>query len=156
MIFDFVKFSFRLIFPAEFPFKPPSIYMTTPSGRFKTNTRLCLSISDYHPDTWNPAWSVSTILTGKFDTEITDLFSQSRVACEWLNNWFRSSEFHAGAKSHSWFHRDEWLGEKAICLQVRSLMMLMTPTERSLLENNNDLRENCPDSQLKPFQEFRI
>lgn len=32
--------------------------------RFKTNTRLCLSISDYHPDTWNPAWSVSTILTG--------------------------------------------------------------------------------------------
>lgn len=26
--------------------------------------RLCLSISDYHPDSWNPAWSVSTILTG--------------------------------------------------------------------------------------------
>jgi len=54
----------KLVFPAEFPFKPPSIYMTTPSGRFKTNTRLCLSISDYHPDTWNPAWSVGTILTG--------------------------------------------------------------------------------------------
>jgi len=54
----------KLIFPSEFPFKPPSIYMITPNGRFKTNTRLCLSISDYHPDTWNPAWSVSTILTG--------------------------------------------------------------------------------------------
>lgn len=54
----------KLIFPREFPFKPPSIYMTTPNGRFKTNTRLCLSISDFHPDTWNPAWSVSTILTG--------------------------------------------------------------------------------------------
>jgi ubiquitin-conjugating enzyme E2 J2 len=27
-------------------------------------SRLCLSISDFHPDTWNPAWSVSTILTG--------------------------------------------------------------------------------------------
>lgn len=26
--------------------------------------RLCLSITDFHPDTWNPAWSVSTILTG--------------------------------------------------------------------------------------------
>ena len=38
--------------------------MTTPNGRFKTDTRLCLSISDYHPDTWNPAWSVATILTG--------------------------------------------------------------------------------------------
>jgi ubiquitin-conjugating enzyme E2 J2 len=38
--------------------------MITPNGRFKTNTRLCLSISDFHPDTWNPAWSVGTILTG--------------------------------------------------------------------------------------------
>lgn len=54
----------KLVFPKEFPFKPPSIYMITPNGRFKTNTRLCLSISDFHPDTWNPAWSVSTILTG--------------------------------------------------------------------------------------------
>ncbi|XP_003489308.1 ubiquitin-conjugating enzyme E2 J2-like [Bombus vosnesenskii] len=54
----------KLIFPVEFPFQPPSIYMTTPNGRFKVNTRLCLSISDFHPDTWNPAWSVSTILTG--------------------------------------------------------------------------------------------
>ncbi|XP_074654174.1 ubiquitin-conjugating enzyme E2 J2-like [Tubulanus polymorphus] len=54
----------RLVFPREFPFKPPSIYMITPNGRFKCNTRLCLSISDFHPDTWNPAWSVSTILTG--------------------------------------------------------------------------------------------
>lgn len=34
-----------LLFPREFPFKPPSIYMLTPNGRFKTNTRLCLSIS---------------------------------------------------------------------------------------------------------------
>lgn len=54
----------KLVFPVEFPFKPPSIYMITPNGRFKTDTRLCLSISDYHPDTWNPAWSVATILTG--------------------------------------------------------------------------------------------
>jgi len=54
----------KLVFPREFPFKPPSIYMITPSGRFVVNQRLCLSISDFHPDTWNPAWSVSTILTG--------------------------------------------------------------------------------------------
>ncbi|CAL8148117.1 unnamed protein product [Orchesella dallaii] len=54
----------KLKFPPEFPFRAPSIYMITPNGRFKTNTRLCLSISDFHPDTWNPAWSVGTILTG--------------------------------------------------------------------------------------------
>ncbi|EGW31690.1 ubiquitin-conjugating enzyme E2 6 [Spathaspora passalidarum NRRL Y-27907] len=53
-----------LRFPTEYPFKPPSIYMNTPNGRFQQNTRLCLSMSDFHPDTWNPAWSVATILTG--------------------------------------------------------------------------------------------
>lgn len=53
-----------VIFPRDYPFKPPEIRMTTPSGRFATNTRLCLSMSDYHPDTWQPAWSVATILTG--------------------------------------------------------------------------------------------
>lgn len=36
----------------------------TPNGRFKTNTRLCLSMSDFHPETWNPLWNVGTILTG--------------------------------------------------------------------------------------------
>ncbi|CAX43062.1 ubiquitin-conjugating enzyme, putative [Candida dubliniensis CD36] len=53
-----------LRFPSQYPFQPPSILMITPSGRFQPNTRICLSMSDYHPDTWNPAWSVSTILTG--------------------------------------------------------------------------------------------
>ena len=38
--------------------------MHTPSGRFKINTRLCLSMSDFHPESWNPMWSVSTILMG--------------------------------------------------------------------------------------------
>lgn len=54
----------KLCFPKDYPFKPPRIIMITPNGRFQINTRLCLSISDFHPDTWNPAWSVATILTG--------------------------------------------------------------------------------------------
>lgn len=54
----------KLKFPPEYPLKPPSIMMITPSGRFKPNTRLCLSMSDFHPESWNPMWSVSTILMG--------------------------------------------------------------------------------------------
>ncbi|KAF1336028.1 Ubiquitin-conjugating enzyme e2, partial [Globisporangium splendens] len=55
-----------LKFPPEYPMKPPAVYMTTPNGRFKTNQRLCLSMSDFHPETWNPMWSVSSILTGLY------------------------------------------------------------------------------------------
>merc|ERR1719253_750153 len=38
--------------------------MITPNGRFKPNRRLCLSMSDFHPESWNPMWSISTILMG--------------------------------------------------------------------------------------------
>jgi hypothetical protein len=38
--------------------------MHTPSGRFQVNMRLCLSMSDYHPETWQPSWSVATVLQG--------------------------------------------------------------------------------------------
>ena len=54
----------KLIFPPLYPLKPPSVMMLTPNGRFKTGRRLCLSMSDYHPESWNPMWSVSTIITG--------------------------------------------------------------------------------------------
>ncbi|KAI0477161.1 ubiquitin-conjugating enzyme [Xylariaceae sp. FL0804] len=53
-----------LIFPPNYPFAPPAIRMHTPSGRFQPSTRLCLSISDFHPRSFNPAWEVSTILIG--------------------------------------------------------------------------------------------
>ncbi|KAK1996674.1 ubiquitin-conjugating enzyme [Colletotrichum falcatum] len=53
-----------LVFPPNYPFAPPAIRMHTPSGRFQPSTRLCLSISDFHPKSFNPAWEVSTILIG--------------------------------------------------------------------------------------------
>lgn len=52
------------MFPPDYPFKPPAIRMHTPSGRFQPSARLCLTISDFHPRSFNPAWSVSTILNG--------------------------------------------------------------------------------------------
>jgi ubiquitin-conjugating enzyme E2 J2 len=54
----------RIRFPPNYPFAPPSILMCTPSGRFQTETRICMSMSDYHPDSWSPAWCCSTILMG--------------------------------------------------------------------------------------------
>ena len=65
----------KLVFPPEYPMKPPSVLMLTPNGRFQTNRRLCLSMSDFHPETWNPIWSIDKILMGLYsfmlDTEIT-------------------------------------------------------------------------------------
>ncbi|PIA61079.1 hypothetical protein AQUCO_00300535v1 [Aquilegia coerulea] len=52
----------RIQLPAEYPFKPPSFMLLTPNGRFETQTKICLSISNYHPEHWQPSWSVRTAL----------------------------------------------------------------------------------------------
>lgn len=62
----------RVKFPSEYPFKPPAIQMITPSGRFQTNTNICMSMSNFHPNTWNPAWSVATILNGLLSFMVED------------------------------------------------------------------------------------
>ena len=41
----------KITFPADYPYKPPSIVMLTASGRFAVNTKLCLSMTNFHPGT---------------------------------------------------------------------------------------------------------
>ncbi len=53
----------RILLPPEYPFKPPDFMMLSPSGRFETGKRICLSISQHHPEHWQPSWSVRTALT---------------------------------------------------------------------------------------------
>ncbi|RWR76449.1 ubiquitin-conjugating enzyme E2 32 [Cinnamomum micranthum f. kanehirae] len=52
----------RIQLPAEYPFKPPAFMLLTPNGRFETQTKICLSISNHHPEHWQPSWSVRTAL----------------------------------------------------------------------------------------------
>jgi ubiquitin-conjugating enzyme E2 J1 len=52
----------RILLPPEYPFKPPNIVFLTPSGRFETNTKVCLSFSSFHPELWQPAWGIRLIL----------------------------------------------------------------------------------------------
>ena len=62
----------KLVFPTDYPWKPPAIMMTTETGRFKVNDRICLSISDYHPESWNPVWPVRSIIIGLISFFVTD------------------------------------------------------------------------------------
>jgi ubiquitin-conjugating enzyme E2 J1 len=60
--FDGGVYHGRILLPPEYPFKPPHIIFLTPSGRFETNTKICLSFSAFHPELWQPAWGVRLIL----------------------------------------------------------------------------------------------
>ncbi|ORX44591.1 UBC-like protein [Hesseltinella vesiculosa] len=52
----------RILLPTEYPFKPPHLIFLTPNGRFQLNTKICLSITDHHPEFWQPAWGIRTVL----------------------------------------------------------------------------------------------
>ncbi|KAJ3363176.1 Ubiquitin-conjugating enzyme E2 6 [Allomyces javanicus] len=86
----------KLVFPPQYPYKPPSIRMLTPNGRFKPGDRICLSMSDFHPDTWNPAWSVATILSGLLSFMATDEVAAGTVAGT------PSQRKALAAASHAW------------------------------------------------------
>ncbi|KAI0340613.1 UBC-like protein [Trametopsis cervina] len=57
-------YHFRILLPTEYPFRPPSIMMLTPSGRFELNTKICISFTSYHEELWQPAWGVRTAIIG--------------------------------------------------------------------------------------------
>ncbi|KAG1625123.1 hypothetical protein G6F45_009434 [Rhizopus arrhizus] len=52
----------RILLPSEYPFKPPEIMFLTPNGRFELHKKICLSVTDFHPEFWQPAWGIRTIL----------------------------------------------------------------------------------------------
>lgn len=52
----------RITLPPAYPMKPPNFRFLTPSGRFEVNREICLSISGFHEETWQPAWGVRTAL----------------------------------------------------------------------------------------------
>lgn len=89
----------RLTFPAAYPFKPPAVYMLTPQGRFKPDTKLCLSMSDFHPETWNPLWSVGAVLTGLLTFMLLDEDTVGSISTS-------DAEKRAHARaSHAWNRR---------------------------------------------------
>eukprot|EP00605_Chrysophyceae_sp_TOSAG23-4_P001265 GSChrysophyteH1.ASY1.ANO1.1376.1 assembled CDS len=52
----------RILLPPEYPCKPPNFIFMNPNGRFEVGTKICLSISAHHEESWQAAWGVRTML----------------------------------------------------------------------------------------------
>jgi len=59
----------KIVCPPEYPSMAPKIYLITQNGKFYTENDygksydeadgICLSVSYYHQESWNPAWKVN-------------------------------------------------------------------------------------------------
>lgn len=52
----------RIILPSNYPAQPPRIQVWTPSGRFIPRADICLSASNYHPESWSASWTIRTLV----------------------------------------------------------------------------------------------
>jgi ubiquitin-conjugating enzyme E2 J2 len=62
----------QITFPPQYPMAPPAIKMMTPSGRFVPNMNICFSMSNFHPEQWQPSWGVRSICIGFLSFMLSD------------------------------------------------------------------------------------
>jgi ubiquitin-protein ligase len=62
----------RVRVPADYPHSPPSVRFYTRSGRFVPNVDICTSATAHHPEMWQPAWDVRTLVTALRTHMLTD------------------------------------------------------------------------------------
>ena len=60
------------------------------NGAFNPNDKICLSITDYHPESWNPAWTVTHIILGCISFWMQD----ERTAGSLYNFWNNDPAYH--------------------------------------------------------------
>ena len=100
----------RILLPSEYPFKPPNIIFLTKNGRFEVGTKICLSISAYHPEAWQPAWGIRTML----EAIISFLPSEGNGAIGALD-WTPDERRRLASESHSF--------NCPLCGKVKDLML---------------------------------
>ncbi|XP_048621147.1 ubiquitin-conjugating enzyme E2 34 isoform X2 [Brassica napus] len=178
----------KIKFPPEYPYKPPGITMTTPNGRFMTQKKICLSMSDckldnalsicclfaikcfhylnnlymtfsVHPESWNPMWSVSSILTGllsfMMDTSPTTgsvnttVAEKQRLAKSSLAFNCKTPAFRKLFPEYVEKYNQEQLAEQAEAQQTAAESPLQESNTRAESEKAVELRKEDSEGGLK-------
>ncbi|KAL4584497.1 hypothetical protein LXL04_009100 [Taraxacum kok-saghyz] len=140
----------KIKFPADYPFKPPGITMTTPNGRFITQKKICLSMSDFHPESWNPMWSVSSILTGLLSFMMdnspttgsvnTTVAEKQRLAKASMAFNCKNPTFRKLFPEYVEKYEQQWVSEQAAVVEEVQGGGSGRPHEENI--NNNDTNNN--------------
>ena len=137
----------RLLFPPDYPMKPPEIFLLTTSGRFETNTKICLSISGYHPETWLPSWSISTALIALQAFFITD----AKGAIGGIN-WPAEARRCAAMRSHNYVCKVCGKISDILNVKIRDAPDTESRNKTSTVTKANDGNEGDENLKLKDMK----
>ena len=124
----------KLIFPSNFPFTPPKIIFLTPNGRFKTNERICFSLSDFNTEEWKPAYSITDVLQ-----EVRDFMHDSTET-------IGSIETSESAKRQLAKNSSTFNGQNVIFCHLFPQLC-----RRKCLISKNNSNESSKNSVISPF-----
>eukprot|EP00915_Cephaloidophora_sp_WS-2016_P011476 GHVH01016834.1.p1 GENE.GHVH01016834.1~~GHVH01016834.1.p1 ORF type:complete len:245 (-),score=20.39 GHVH01016834.1:74-808(-) len=62
----------RILLPDEYPLKAPNIIFDTQNGRFEVGRKICLSATAFHPENWQPAWGIRSLMEAVQAFMLTD------------------------------------------------------------------------------------
>jgi ubiquitin-conjugating enzyme E2 J2 len=121
--------------------------MLTPSGRFEPGAKICLSISDFHPESWNPLWGVSMILLGLqsffYDTASTTGALHNVSAAEKRRFASQSLEYNARNLTYRKLFPDLIkLAKEREIERAKKAETEITPAAAAAGDNNNKSNEN--------------
>eukprot|EP00928_Gymnodinium_smaydae_P070397 TRINITY_DN54242_c0_g1_i1.p1 TRINITY_DN54242_c0_g1~~TRINITY_DN54242_c0_g1_i1.p1 ORF type:complete len:1126 (-),score=276.04 TRINITY_DN54242_c0_g1_i1:79-3456(-) len=127
-----------LEFPEDFPMKPPSIKMLTPSGRFEINRRICLSMSDFHAESWNPSWTIEKILIGL----MSFMYEESTASIGSILESFERRKRYAAESEYFNVQNDIYC--ELFCAEMGTEELLQKQKSRKLysVEMEEDVDEN--------------
>lgn len=96
----------KVVCPENYPATPPYIMVSTNNGCFEQNEKICLSITDYHPESWNPAWNVTHIIIGCISFWLQD----EETAGSLYHHENNDKQFHR--QKYAWKSRESVLNEE--------------------------------------------
>ena len=130
----------KIIFPPSYPYKPPSITMLTPSGRFIPGMKICLSITDMHPESWNPLWGVGSILLA-----IQSFFYENSVTTGSLRNVPEKEKRDLAAKSLSYNIKNPLFRK----LFPELVELVKSQTKEMIVEKNDEKQAVAVPNKIK-------
>jgi len=124
----------KIVFPSEYPFKPPNIIMLTPSGRFEVGKKICLSMTGFHPEQWQPSWNIRTIckaLISMFEEKAKGAIAGIDVP--------KDQRRHLARKSRSWS-----------CPTCKQKVIDHIPNSKSKASDVDSTQAKTPNTEAEP------
>jgi len=152
----------KIILSKNYPFSPPDFMFLTPNGRFEINRKICLSITGFHSDEWNPTITISGMLVQLYTVFEKDIdvglghIKRSKNERKELAN--KSIEFNSNKLSHiySKFNMDNLNDGKLLNIiinekdnEINKLKQEINIIKSKYIKDDNIKDDNIKDDNIK-------